>query len=175
MQYVIRPQTEELHDYRGYAGKIISGIYKKGDKVTVLPSGLTSKIKTIEIAGKELDEAFASQSVVMQLEDDIDISRGDMIVKKDHKPKVEQEFEVLLCWMDNKPLVPGNKYLLQINSRRVRSSVKEIEYKLDVNTLEKNYEPKQASLNDIMKATIKTASELPFDSYKDLRQMAELY
>ncbi len=169
VQYVIRPQTDELHDYRGYAGKIISGIYKKGDDVIVLPSGLTSKIKSIEVAGKELNEAFATQSVVIQLEDDIDISRGDMIVKKDHKPKVENELDVLLCWMDNKPLVQGNKYLLQINSRRVRSSIKEIEYKLDVNTLEKNYEAKQVSLNDIVKAKIKVASELPFDTYKDLR------
>jgi sulfate adenylyltransferase subunit 1 len=169
VQYVIRPQTEELHDYRGYAGKIISGIYKKGDEIIVLPSGLTSKIKSIEVAGKELDIAFATQSVVMQLEDDIDISRGDMILKNDNKPKLETELDVLLCWMDNKPLVQGNKYLLQINSRRVRSSVKEIEYKLDVNTLEKNYDVKDASLNDIVKATIKVASAIAFDSYKDLR------
>ena len=169
VQYVIRPQTDELHDYRGYAGKIISGIYKKGDDIIVLPSGLTSKIKSIEVAGKELNEAFATQSVVIQLEDDIDISRGDMIVKNDHKPKVENELDVLLCWMDNKPLVQGNKYLLQINSRRVRSSIKEIEYKLDVNTLEKNYDAKQASLNDIVKAKIKVASAFPFDTYNELR------
>jgi sulfate adenylyltransferase subunit 1 len=169
VQYVIRPQTEELHDYRGYAGKVISGIYKKGDEIIVLPSGLTSKIKSIEVAGKELDIAFATESVVMQLEDDIDISRGDMILKNDNKPKLETELEVLLCWMDNNPLVQGNKYLLQINSRRVRSSIKGIEYKLDVNTLEKNYDAKEASLNDIVKATIKVASAIAFDSYKDLR------
>src|SRR5580765_6043715 len=117
VQYVIRPQTEELHDYRGYAGKIISGIYKKGDSITILPSGLSSKIKTIEAGGKEVEEAFAPQSVVLHLEDDIDISRGDLIVKNDNKPKVSQELDVLLCWMDSKPLTPGNKYLLQINSR----------------------------------------------------------
>src|SRR3984957_5398352 len=169
VQFVIRPQTEVLHDYRGYAGKIISGIYKKGDEIIVLPSGLTSKIKSIEVAGKELDIAFATESVVMQLEDDIDISRGDMILKNDNKPKLETELEVLLCWMDSKPLAQGNKYLLQINSCRVRSSIKEIEYKLDVNTLEKNYDTKEVSLNDIVKATIKVASAIPFDSYKDLR------
>ncbi|HLK28763.1 MAG TPA: GTP-binding protein [Puia sp.] len=169
VQYVIRPQTEDLHDYRGYAGKIISGIYKKGDDITVLPSGLTSKIKSIEIGGKEIDEAFAQQSVIIQLENDIDISRGDVIVKNENKPVVAQELQVLLCWMDNKPLVRGNKYLLQINSRTVKSVVKEIEYKLDVNTLDKNFEAKQAGLNDIVKATIKTASPLPFDSYKELR------
>ena len=105
VQYVIRPQREELHDYRGYAGKILSGIYKKGDAITVLPSGLTSKIKSIELNNEETDEAFAQQSVILQLEDDIDISRGDVIVKKENKPVVAQELQVLLCWMDNKPLV----------------------------------------------------------------------
>jgi sulfate adenylyltransferase subunit 1 len=169
VQYVIRPQTDELHDYRGYAGKIISGIYRKGDSVTVLPSGLSSKIKSIEIGEKETDEAHAPQSVVLQLEDDIDISRGDLIVAANNQPRIAQEFEVLLCWMDSKPLLRGSKYLLQINSRTVKSVVREIEYKLDVNTLEKNYEAQQAGLNDIIKATIKTASPLPFDSYKELQ------
>jgi len=169
VQYVIRPQTEELHDYRGYAGKIVSGIYRKGDPITVLPAGLTSRIKSIEAGGKHVEEAFAPQSVVLQLEDDIDISRGDLIAKNDHQPRVEQELEVLLCWMDSKLLVPGNKYLLQIGSRTVRSVVKEIEYKLDVNTLEKNYSAETAGLNDIVKATIRTASPLPFDSYADLQ------
>jgi sulfate adenylyltransferase subunit 1 len=170
VQYVIRPQAPELHDYRGYAGKVISGIYRKGDAVTVLPSGVESVIKTIEINGKEVDEAYALQSVVLHLEDDIDVSRGDIIVPQNNLPQLEQEFEVLLCWMDNKPLVPGNKYLLQTNSTRVRSVVKDIEYKLDVNTLEKNYSPEKAVLNDIIKATVKTASPVAFDSYKKIRQ-----
>ncbi len=169
VQYVIRPQTEEWHDYRGYAGKIVSGIYRKGDTITVLPAGLTSRIKSIETGGRQVEEAFAPQSVVLQLEDDIDISRGDLIAKTDHQPRVEQELEVLLCWMDSKLLVPGNKYLLQIGSRTVRSVVKEIEYRLDVNTLEKNYSLQSAGLNDIVKATIRTASPLPFDSYADLQ------
>ncbi|HWK06161.1 MAG TPA: GTP-binding protein [Puia sp.] len=169
VQYVIRPQTPELHDYRGYAGKIVSGIYRKGDPVTVLPAGLTSRIKSIETGGKEVEEAFAPQSVVLQLEDDIDISRGDLIAQKDHQPRVEQELEVLLCWMDSKLLLPGNKYLLQIGSRTVRSVVRDIEYRLDVNTLEKDYTIQQAGLNDIVKASIRTASPLPFDSYADLR------
>ena len=169
VQYVIRPQTEELHDYRGYAGKIVSGIYRKGDPVTILPAGLTSRIKSIETGGKEVEEAFAPQSVVLQLEDDIDISRGDLIAQKDHQPRVEQDLEVLLCWMDSKVLLPGNKYQLQIGSRTVRSVVKEIEYRLDVNTLEKDYSVKQAGLNDIVKATIRTASPLAFDSYADLQ------
>ncbi len=170
VQYVIRPQAPELHDYRGYAGKVISGVYRKGDKIIVLPSGIESSISAIEIGGKEIDEAYALQSVVLHLEDDVDISRGDMIVPLNNQPKTEQEFEVLLCWMDNKPLIPGNKYFLQTNSRVVRSVVKEIEYKLDVNTLQKNYSPENAVLNDIIKATIKTASPVAFDSYKKLRQ-----
>ncbi|MBA9078140.1 sulfate adenylyltransferase subunit 1 [Rufibacter quisquiliarum] len=169
VQYVIRPQTEELHDYRGYAGKIISGIYKKGDKVVVQPSGVESTISAIEIAGEEVEEAFAPQSVVLHLADDVDISRGDVIVKQDAPVQVAQEFEVVLCWMGNTPLVPRNKYLLQINSRTVRAVVKELHYKLNVNTLEKELSPVSAGLNDVVKATIKTASPIAFDSYQKLR------
>jgi sulfate adenylyltransferase subunit 1 len=167
---VIRPQTDDLHDYRGYAGKIISGIYKKGDTVTVQPSGISSTIRAIEINGTEVEEAFAPQSVVLHLEDDIDVSRGDTIVKSDNQPKITQELEVLLCWMDNKPLIPGNNYLLQINSRVVRSKVKEIEYKLDVNTLQKLPGATSAGLNDVIRATIKTASPIAYDSYQQLRE-----
>jgi sulfate adenylyltransferase subunit 1 len=170
VQYVIRPQTDALHDYRGYAGKVISGIYRVGDRVVVQPSGLRTKITGLETKGKQTDEAFAPQSVVMLLEDDIDISRGDVIVKDDDNARIENEFQAFICWMDNKPLVPGNKYLLQLNSRRVRSIVKEIEYKLDVNTLKKNPSPPQAELNDVIRATIKTATPLPYDSYAELRQ-----
>ena len=169
VQYVIRPQTEELHDYRGYAGRVISGIYKKGDKIVVQPSGLESTISLIEIAGKPAEEAFAPQSVILHLEDDIDISRGDVIVKNDNQPSVENEVDALVCWMGNKPLAPGNKYILQINSRTVKAVVKEIEYKLDVNSLLELPAPEQASLNDIVKVKIKTASPIPFDSYKKLR------
>jgi sulfate adenylyltransferase subunit 1 len=170
VQYVIRPQSEELHDYRGYAGKVISGIYRKGDKVTILPSGVETSISTIEIGGKKVEEAYALQSIVLHLQDDIDISRGDMIVPTINQPKNGQEFDVMICWMDNKPLKPGNKYFLQMNSRLVRCVVKEIEYKLDVNTLQKKEGPEKAVLNDIIKATIKTASPVAFDSYKTLRQ-----
>lgn len=170
VQFVIRPQVDELHDYRGYAGKIISGIYKKGDKVTIQPSGTQSTIKAIEINGKETDEAYAPQSVVLHLEDNVDVSRGDIIVHTDNQPSVEQEFDVLLCWMGNKPLIEGNKYLLQLNSRVVKSAVKQVNYSLDVNTLDKNYSPGNVQLNDIISATIKTASPLAFDSYKKLRE-----
>jgi sulfate adenylyltransferase, large subunit len=170
VQYVIRPQTDELHDYRGYAGKIISGIYRKGDAITVQPSGISSRISAIEINGKEVEVAFAPQSVIMHLEDDIDVSRGDLIVKSDNQPKTSQELEVLLCWMDNKPLVPGNSYLLQINSRVVKSKIKDIEYKLDVNTLQKQTGVTSAALNDVIRATIKTASPIAYDPYQQLRE-----
>ena len=169
VQYVIRPQTDVLHDYRGYAGKLISGIYKKGDKITVLPSGLQSKIKAIEIGGKQIKEAFAPQSIVLHLEDDIDVSRGDLIVASENLPKVAQELDVLVCWMGNKPLVEGSRYLLQINSRLVKAIVKEIKYKLDVNSLEKELSPESVSLNDIVRITVKTASPVPYDTYSDLR------
>ncbi|RFM30576.1 sulfate adenylyltransferase subunit 1 [Deminuibacter soli] len=169
VQYVIRPQTEELHDYRGYAGKLHSGIYKKGDAVTVLPSGVTSTITAIELNGKEVEEAFAPQSVILHLADDVDISRGDVIVKSNDQPNVAQELEVLLCWMDTKPLAAGKKYLLQLNSTVVKSVVKELQYKVDVNTLEQHASPEQAVLNDIVKATIKVARPVAFDAYKKLR------
>lgn len=169
VQYVIRPQTDDLHDYRGYAGKVISGIYRKGDAITVLPSGRTSKIQKIEHNGTEVDEVFAPQSAILHLEDDIDISRGDVIAKSDNLPKTTQELDVVLCWMDSKPLTTGSKYLLQINSRVVKSVIKEIEYRLDVNTLQK-MDATAAALNDVIKVKIKTASPIPYDSYKDLRE-----
>lgn len=168
VQYVIRPQTEELHDYRGYAGQISSGIYKKGDAVTVLPQNITTTISKIEIAGKEVEEAFAPQGVVLHLADDIDISRGDSIVKSDSAPQLSNELEVLLCWLDERPLQAGNKYLLQHNSRLVRAVVRNIEYKLDVNTLQQQSIEGGVKLNEVVKATIKTAAPLAFDSYEKL-------
>ncbi len=168
VQYVIRPQTEELHDYRGYAGQISSGIYKKGDTVTVLPQQIQTTISKIEIAGKEVEEAFAPQGVVLHLNDDIDISRGDSIVKSDSIPQLSNELEVLLCWLDEKPLQTGNKYLLQHNSRLVRAVVRNIDYKLDVNTLQQQTVEGGVKLNEVVKATLKTAAPLAFDSYEKL-------
>jgi sulfate adenylyltransferase subunit 1 len=168
VQYVIRPQTEALHDYRGYAGKISSGTWRKGDLITVLPSGLTSRIREISSGGHPVETAIAQQSVILQLEDDIDISRGDLLVNGEHPPKLAQEFEALVCWMDTKPLSAGNKYLLQLGSRTVRGLVREIGYRLDVNTLEQQPSPGHAGLNDIVKVSLRTASPLPFDAYTDL-------
>lgn len=170
VQLVIRPQTEELHDYRGYAGTVTSGTYKVGDKVTVLPAGIETTISTLEAGGKQVDEVFAPQSITIQLADDIDISRGDSIVKSDNQPQVSNELEVILCWMDDKPLIPGNKYYLQHGSRLVRSVVKQVEYKLDVNSLQQQPVEGNVKLNEVVKAVIKTASPLVFDSYDKLRE-----
>ena len=169
VQYVIRPQTAALHDYRGYAGRINSGIYKTGDSVTVLPAGIQTKINAIEVGGKQVAEAYAPQSAILHLDDDLDVSRGDMIVQSDDLPVQANELEMLMCWMDNKPLVPGNKYLLQLNNRITKSVIKNIEYKLDVNTLEKLDAPEKVGLNDIVKLSIKTASPVLFDAYSSLR------
>jgi sulfate adenylyltransferase subunit 1 len=186
VQYVIRPQTEDLHDYRGYAGMISSGSYHKGDAVTVLPSGAQSRIKAIEVAGAdatphEVDEAHAPKNIILHLEDDVDVSRGDTIVSSNDAPLVvdtrlvqdtpliAQEIETLLCWMDAKPLTVGSKYLLQHKSRTVRAVVRSIDYKLDVNTLERTENVTSLGLNDIAKVSLKTASPLVFDRYADLR------
>jgi sulfate adenylyltransferase subunit 1 len=169
VQYVIRPQTDELHDYRGYAGKLNSGIYRKGDKVTVLPSGVETTIKKIEIGGKEIEEAFAPQSIVLHLADNVDVSRGDVIVPSNDLPQTTQELDVLLCWMGNKPLAGGNRYLLQINSRVVKTVVKEIQYRLDVNSLKQETSPESVGLNDIVRVSIKTAAPVSFDAYNELR------
>jgi len=168
VQYVIGPQTEELHDYRGYAGKVISGIYKKGDKVTVLPAGIDSTISKLEVGGKEVQEAFAPQALVIQLSDDIDVSRGDTIAQSTDLPKTNNEIEVLLCWLDEKPLQAGNKYYLQHNSRLIKAVVRNIEYKLDVNTLQQQSVEGNIKLNEVVKATIKTAAPLVYDSYAAL-------
>jgi len=168
VQLVLRPQTTELHDYRGYAGTVISGVYKKGDKITILPQHIESVISKLEIAGKEVEEIFAPQSAVIHLADDIDISRGDSIVKTDDLPVVNNEAEVLLCWLDEKPLQLGNKYLLQHNSRQVRAMVRQVDYKIDVNTLQHQPVDGVIKLNEVVKASIKTASPLAYDSYEKL-------
>lgn len=169
VQFVIRPQTEALHDYRGYAGKITSGVYKKGDKIKVLPAGIESTIDKIEIAGKEVEEAFAPQSVTLLLTDDIDISRGDAIVKATETIAPANEADVLFCWLGDKPLQSGNKYLLQHNNRSVRTVIKNLAYKIDVNSLEHIEDVQQVKLNEIVRASIKTAAPIVFDTYKNNR------
>lgn len=168
VQLVLRPQSEEWHDYRGYAGRIESGIFRKGDEIQVLPSQISAKISTIELNNQEVTEAFAPQSVVIHLDKDIDISRGDMIAKMDTSLKIGQEIEALICWMDDKPMNIRNRYLLQHNSKITPVIIQNIEYKLDVNTLEKQ-ETSQATLNEVVKVKLKTATALAYDNYQENR------
>lgn len=169
IQTVIRPQKEGFIDYRGYAGRIASGIFRVGDEVTVLPSGFTSKIKTIDTYDKSLDEAFAMMSVSITLEDDIDISRGDMLVKTNNQPEVTQEFDVMLSWLGNEPANPRTKYtLMHANSEQI-AVIKNIVYKIDVNTLERSEEDKEIKMNDIARVTIRTSQPLFIDAYEKNR------
>ncbi|WP_276964541.1 GTP-binding protein [Chryseobacterium sp.] len=165
VQYVIRPQTEELHDYRGYAGQILSGKFTKGDKIHILPADLTTEISKIEINGIEKEEAFEGQPAVIHLAHDVDVSRGDIFTTEEHVPAVEKDLEILLCWLDQKPLQPGNKYLLQQNSRLVKAVVKEVDYKINVNTLVREQADGEIKLNEIVKVTLRTAQPLVYDSF----------
>jgi len=165
IQWVVRPQTEELHDYRGYAGRISSGNFKVNDAVTVLPSGFTSTITKIELLDKEYDEAMAGQSVTVHLQDNIDVSRGDVLVKTAAKPEVSQLIEADLCWMDTRALDTSLTYLIQHNSKVTRCRIQEVLYKFNINTLEKVYE-EEFKLNDIGRIIIKTAEPLAFDVYQ---------
>lgn len=166
VQYVIRPQTEALHDYRGYAGQIISGGYHKGDAIVVLPEGINTKISKIEYNGEEVAEAKAGDPVVLHIEDDIDISRGDYFAKQGAEPQQGQDIEALVCWMDKRELREGNKYLLQQRSRLVKAIVKEIEYKIDVNTLDQTEGVESVKLNEIAKIRLKTAAPLVYDAFQ---------
>lgn len=166
VQYVIRPQTEALHDYRGYAGEVISGTYRKGDAIIVEPEGIATKLSKIEYNGEEVAEAKAGDPVVLHIEDDIDISRGDYFAKQGAEPQQGQDIEAIVCWMDKRELREGNKYLLQQRSKLVKAIVKEIEYKIDVNTLNQTEGVESVKLNEIAKIRLKTASPLVYDAFQ---------
>lgn len=174
VQYVIRPMKNEYHDYRGYAGRIAGGVFRVGDKVKALPSGFTSKIKSISTYDGELQEAFAPQSVTILLEDEIDISRGDMIVRENNVPNVEQEFDVMLCWMNEKKMSTNSKYILRHTTKECKCIVKEIKYKLDINTLQRIENGPELSLNDIARVSLRTTVPLFFDSYRKNRNTGSL-
>jgi sulfate adenylyltransferase subunit 1 len=164
VQTVLRPQRPGFEDYRGYAGRIASGIYRVGDEVAVLPSGFTSKIKSINAGEADLEEAFAPMSVAMTLEDDIDISRGDMIVKVNNQPELSQEFDVMLCWLNNSPVKPRTKYSIMHTSNEQKAVIKDIVYKMDVNTFKRNEDDKDLKMNDIARVKLKTSHRLMLDS-----------
>jgi sulfate adenylyltransferase subunit 1 len=166
VQYVIRPRSDTFHDYRGYAGKIASGVYKPGDHVKILPSGFTSTIHSIEIMGKEITEAFPPMSVVIRLTDDIDISRGDMIIREQNLPTVSQNIDAMICWMSTKPVRTGNHYILRHTTKETKCIIQDIPYKLDINTLHRQEKIHEIGLNDIGRILIRTAQPLFFDSYR---------
>lgn len=174
VQYVVRPMTTEYHDYRGYAGRVGGGIYRPGDEVAVLPSGFTSKIKSIDSMSGPVTEAFPPMSVTMTLEDEIDISRGDMIVKVGSQPEQEQELDVMVCWMNERPLQVGGKYALKHTSRDARCIVKEVKYKMNINTLQKEEGDQTIGLNDIGRISLRTTVPLFFDGYRKNRATGSL-
>ncbi len=169
VQYVIRPHTDEHHDYRGYAGRIASGIFKPGDEVTVLPSGFNSKIKSIDTVNGSLEEAFAPMSVSLTLEDDIDVSRGDMIVRTNNQPEVTQDIDLMICWLHPKPPVPRAKYYVQHTSREARTIIKDVVYKMNINTLHRITDNVEIQMNDIARVRLRTTQPLFVDSYRKNR------
>ncbi len=169
VQTVLRPQREGYIDYRGYAGRIDSGIYRVGDKVAVLPSGFMSTIKSINIGEEEIEEAYAPMSVSMTLEDDIDVSRGDMIVKDNNRPDMQQEFDVMLCWLNDQPARPKTKYIIRHTTNEQRAMIKDVIYKININTYERNTEDKNLNMNDISRLTLRTTRPLMLDAYRDNR------
>ncbi|MFK7972349.1 MAG: sulfate adenylyltransferase subunit CysN [Bacteroidia bacterium] len=166
VQYVVRPQSDTHHDFRGYAGRVSGGVFKPGDEVIVLPSGFTSKVKSLHMLDRELEEAFAPQSVVMTLTDDIDVSRGDMIAKPNNQPEPSQDIEMMLCWMNEKPLQPRGKYRIRHTTRDARCMIKDVRYKVNVNTLHRVEDDKTMKLNDIGRVLIRTTIPLMADDYR---------
>ncbi|MET1260771.1 GTP-binding protein [Flagellimonas sp. DF-77] len=169
VQTVLRPQREGFIDYRGYAGRISSGIFRVGEEVTVLPSGFNSKIKSIDGPNGEIKEAFAPMSISMTLEDDIDVARGDMIVRSNNRPDPVQEIEVMLCWLNSDPARPRTKYTVRHTTNEQTALIKEVVYKIDINSLGRNFDDKEMKMNDICKVKIKTVKPLMIDSYRDNR------
>lgn len=169
VQRVIRPQSEDYHDFRGYAGKIEGGIFKPGDEVLALPSGFTSRVRSVETMNGPIDEAFPPMNVVMQLEDEIDISRGDMIVKPNNQPEIGQDIELMVCWLNAKKLMLGGKYAIRQTTKDARCIIKDIRYKVDINTLHKLEDDLSIGLNEIGRILIRTTQPFFYDSYKKNR------
>jgi sulfate adenylyltransferase subunit 1 len=169
VQFVVRPNRDEFHDYRGYAGRVAGGVLRKGDKVMVLPSGFTSTIKSIDLMKESLNMAFPPQSVTLTLEDDIDISRGDMVVHPDNQPITSQDITMMICWFNEKPMRTSGRYLLKHTTRDAKCIVKDVNFKININSLDKDYENKNIGLNEIAEITIRTTQPLFYDSYRKNR------
>lgn len=174
VQTVIRPKSDEFHDYRGYAGRIAGGVFKPGDEILALPSGFSSRIKSIDTFDGPVDEAFAPMSVSITLEDDIDIGRGDMIVRSNNRPDVSQDLEVMLCWLNQNGPRPRAKYLMKHTSSEMKTMVKEIRYKLNINTLHRDEEDKDIKMNDICRISLRTTKPVLADSYQRNRNTGSI-
>jgi len=174
VQTIIRPQNKKFPDFRGYAGRVAGGVFKPGDEVMALPSGFTSRIDKIFIKDKEIEEAFSPMSVCMTLQDDIDISRGDMLVRTNNSPKAQQDVDLMICWMNEKKLVLNGKYSLKHTSNDVRCIVKEVKYKMNINNLHRIEDDREIGLNDIARISIRTTSPLFIDEYKRNRNTGSL-
>ena len=174
VQYVIRPISDKYHDYRGYAGRVAGGVFRKGEKVMILPSGFVTTIEAIDFFDEQKEEAYPPMSVTIRLSDDLDISRGDMIVKENNSPQISQDIDVMICWMNNKPMVPGTKYHLKHTTCDVKCMVKEIKYKVYVNTLNQVDDGKELKMNEIARVSIRATKPLFFDSYRQNRQTGSL-
>ena len=167
VQTILRPQNDEHRDYRGYAGRISSGVFRMGDQVTILPSGTTSKIKSIDAFSGPLKEAYAPMSVSITLEDDIDVSRGNMMVRSNNIPNTSQEFDVMLCWLSHYKAQPRTKYAVRHTTNLQKAIIKEVVYKIDIKSLNRNFEDKSLNMNDISKVKLKTSKPLMVDSYRE--------
>ena len=165
VQYVIRPQSDAHHDYRGYAGTVASGVLRPGDEVQVLPSGLTTTIAGIDGPRGPVDEAFAPMAVTVRLTDDLDVSRGDLICRPANAPHVTQDLDALVCWMADEPLRPRQRLAIKHTTRTVRAMVKELQYRLDVNTLHRDPDAGELGLNDIGRVRLRTTQPLFVDDY----------
>ena len=174
VQTVIRPQSAEYPDYRGYAGRVAGGVFRQGDTVKVLPSGFTSRVKSLDTYAQHHAEAFAPMSITMTLEDEIDISRGDMIVGENESPQVSQDVEIMVCWMSEKKLALNGRYAVKHTTRDARCVVKDIKYKLDISNLEKIRDDKNVNMNDIARITLRTTQPLVFDPYSRNRTTGSL-
>jgi sulfate adenylyltransferase subunit 1 len=174
VQTVIRPHTDEYHDFRGYAGRVAGGIFKKGDKVMALPSGLESRISGIHTLTGELEEAFPPMSVTITLEDDIDISRGDMLVRSENRPDGQQDLDVMLCWLNATPPRPRAKYVLKQTTTDARAMITEIQYKMDINTLHRLEDDKDIKMNDIARVKIRSTKPIFADEYNQNRVTGSL-
>jgi sulfate adenylyltransferase subunit 1 (EFTu-like GTPase family) len=174
VQYVIRPHRAEHHDYRGYAGQVAGGVLKPGDEVLVLPSGYSSRIAAIHTLDGQVDEAFPPMSVTVILEDDLDISRGDLICRPHNQPTVGQDLDLMVAWLDRVPLQPGGRYLVKHTTRTVRAFVKDLHYRVDINSLHRDQEARSLGMNEIGRLSVRTTAPLFYDPYRRNRDTGGL-